>query len=81
MVHAQVSDVSRLLVPRVMTELFYCLAQEVLICWRAVGGFSIGGMLQVCKMRIGLQLYHIFNGQIACSLYRERWKQNLCIRL
>ncbi|KAJ3041591.1 hypothetical protein HDV00_009068 [Rhizophlyctis rosea] len=46
MVHSEVNDVSRLLVRRVLSELLYRLAQELLTTFRLVDRFSVGGMLQ-----------------------------------
>ncbi|KNC97690.1 uncharacterized protein SPPG_07153 [Spizellomyces punctatus DAOM BR117] len=46
MVHAEISEVSRLLVRRVLSELFYHLAQDLLLTFRAIDKFSPGGMLQ-----------------------------------
>jgi len=47
LVHAQVCEVSVSLVRRVIRELMGLLLQDLLICYRRVDGFSLGGMLQV----------------------------------
>ncbi|KAI9096429.1 exocyst complex component Sec5-domain-containing protein [Phlyctochytrium arcticum] len=46
MVHAEVSDVSRLLVHRVISELLSFLAQDLLQTFRSVDQYSPAGMLQ-----------------------------------
>ncbi|KAJ3225192.1 hypothetical protein HK099_007204 [Clydaea vesicula] len=46
MVHAQVSDVSKELVKRILNELLHNFAQELLINFRQVDKFSLGGMMQ-----------------------------------
>ncbi|KAJ3300604.1 hypothetical protein HK104_009261 [Borealophlyctis nickersoniae] len=46
MAHAEVSDVSRLLVRRVLCELLHYVAQDLLTSFRQVDQFSPGGMLQ-----------------------------------
>ncbi|KAI8922608.1 exocyst complex component Sec5-domain-containing protein [Entophlyctis helioformis] len=46
LVHASISDVSKLLVRRVMTEMLHSLAGGLLMAYRSVDKFSTGGMLQ-----------------------------------
>ncbi|KAL2916082.1 Exocyst complex component S5 [Polyrhizophydium stewartii] len=46
LVHASISEVSKLLVRRIMTEMLYSLANHMLMAYRAVDCFSTGGMLQ-----------------------------------
>ncbi|KXS19960.1 hypothetical protein M427DRAFT_505045 [Gonapodya prolifera JEL478] len=46
MIHSEVSDVSKSLVRRALSELFVEVAQCVLSCFRKVDKFSVAGMLQ-----------------------------------
>ena len=46
-VHAEVCEVSIMLVRRVIRELLCYLAQDMLACFRKVDGLSLNGMLQV----------------------------------
>lgn len=45
-VHAQVCEISKPIVRRVVSELLSYLVQDLLNCYRRVDGFSLGGMLQ-----------------------------------
>lgn len=45
-VHAQVCEISKPIVRRVISELLSYLVQDLLSCYRRVDGFSSGGMLQ-----------------------------------